>query len=245
MDQIYYLGSNEMKEKITKALQLLGYDLKIKEDFQLSGRQIVIYCLKEDLKNSLNYLKDIPDNLIIISPGKEEYMSYEPNIFIYSNLNFLHFQRSFSSYFNQYLKARKTKKSHLLKGDQIPEAAEDFYLAKEKIRIYYLTQHPALADLQKVITKSRNPVYLARLEAKELIQITYPGKYYLFIRGDFTEIGWLKNNKDKLENLILVAYRLPGRIKKELKSLGFSIPMIFINKVDKKTAKLLYRNFYS
>ena len=70
MDQIYYLGSNEMKEKITKALQLLGYDLKIKEDFQLSGRQIVIYCLKEDLKNSLNYLKDIPDNLIIISPGQ-------------------------------------------------------------------------------------------------------------------------------------------------------------------------------
>ena len=219
---IYYIGTKEIKEKITKALKLIGYELIESKNIDFQNKEVIIYSLNKDLTEHILKLSKTPENLIIISKGSKEYDHICPNIYIYHPLKYHILEYSFSSYFNLYLKESKGMKIY------IETDVNDFYQEEESIYVYYLRSDENLPILKDLSDRK------FKVEILDLKQIKIPGKYFFFITGTDFEMEWIKKNHGQLENTVIVGYRCEKKIKKELKRLNFSVPMIFIKNFNKR-----------
>lgn len=129
--KIYFIGSEDLKDKIERSLQLIGW--KIEEFIGWNVDNLIIYQLEKIDVLSFH----MPENLLIITNNKKLKDSNHNNIFYYQ-INTLRF--NFSRFIIEYIK-NQTNKPY------------DFYNSKETIHLLY--SRPS-RDLDNLVTQMNN-----------------------------------------------------------------------------------------
>lgn len=131
--KIYFIGSDNLKDKLSKGVALLGWSLTDFVGWQV--KDLILY----EINNVDTHLFHIPKNLLVITNNIKLKDTGNPNIFYYQN-NDLKFS------FPKFLLSHQNKKI---------EKSVDFYENLEEIRILYFRHTKGLKELLEKLSKSK------------------------------------------------------------------------------------------
>lgn len=154
--KIYFIGSEDLKDKIERSLQLIGW--KIEDFIGWNVDSLIIYQLEKIDVPSFH----IPDNLLIVTNNKKLKSNNHSNIFYYqiNNLKF-----TFSRFIIEYIQKQNNKPS-------------DFYDSKEIVNLLYTHKTSNLESLVTQMNKNnyyeiRNLKYSNHLAEQPIKTIVY------------------------------------------------------------------------
>lgn len=213
-NKIYFIGNEELKERLGESLQLIGWSLL--EFCSWQTGQTIIYQLEK--VEELNC--HIPDNLLIVTANPRLKESHPESVFKYDEMTDIGF--SFARFI-------------LERSKEWKDSQRDFYDNREKVAILYLSTHKELGKLMDFLKKDRH--FLFQKKAYNRARAEQPLRTLIYLEAP-------EMPSFLIYGLPLICRGYEREQKKELKKKYPSVPIIFINKADPYSIRRIRRLLY-
>ena len=210
-NKIYFIGNEELRERLAESLLLIGCTLDQLRNWDTG--QTVIYQLENIDELSCH----IPDNLLIVTKNTGLKESIPESVFKYDETCDMGF--SFARFILERIKQRK-------------DSPSDFYDNREKVAILCLSPHKELEKLMNFLERDRHFLFQKKVYNRSRTKLPQRTLIYL-------EAPEMPSFLDHGLPLVCRGYNMTQ--KKELKKNYPSVHIIFINNVSLSSSRKVRR----